>query len=154
MAIGKLFGINFLKMLLIKLNEFEKYNPRVSLVAEDWIKNKTTKSLVDLINILIQINDPELRILYLDIFIDPEIEPSSSIEYMNLINWIGIEGITKKHDRKKEIENVSKSWKEIKNRIDILMETIKKMKQVIYLRNSNRYKKNQICNFYVKKNIK
>lgn len=122
----KLFGINFLKMLLIKLNEFEKHNPRVSLVTEDWIKNKTTKSLVDLINILIKINDPELRILYLDIFIDPEIEPSSSIEYMKLINWIGIEGIIKKHDRKKEIENVSKSWKKIKNRINILMETIKK----------------------------
>lgn len=139
----KLFGINFLNYLVVKLNELHLTHPDKYSFNKYWFKNETTKSLVDLIDILIEIDEPELRILYLDIFVDSKVNPQKCIDYMEAINVEGIENnyyeikdVIKINDSKKRksqgrkkkgsMEEILDNWdeieKEIKKSIQILEE--------------------------------
>ena len=127
----KLFGINFIKKLVEKMEEFRNFytEREVLIFKKSRYQDKNTKNLTDLINAIIQIDEPELRILYLDIFVDVNVDLRKSTEYLNeikeneLVYWQSENDQNKKNDTIQENDTIQKKISTAKEGIDLKNDT-------------------------------
>lgn len=130
----KMFGINFIKKLVEKLEEFKEVysNREILILKKSRYQDNITKNLADLINTIIQIDEPELRILYLDIFIDVDVDLRESREYIDEIKEHEIIYLQSKNNQNKKSDTVQNKTSTARKKIDWWKEdTLKKIIETI-----------------------